>query len=64
MKGLASLLPFLFAYKAGENKVEEKNLTKAVEEGKVRNEIEFESDGVTSRDDIVKRLRDIDKSLK
>jgi hypothetical protein len=56
---LGKVLPFLLAYKAGGDRVEEKSLTAAVKEGKVRNEIERNNDGL-DRADIVKRLRELD----
>ena len=61
LKGLAKLLPFLFVYKAGKDSVEKDNLTKTVEEGKVRNEIEHENDGL-DRDAIVNKLRRLEGS--
>lgn len=54
-----TLLPFLFAEQVGKSRVEKKDLTETVREGKVRNEIENQS-ADDSRADIVKRLRDLE----
>lgn len=57
--GVAKLLPFLFAYKAGADRVEKKNLEQDIKQGEIRNEIDSKTAGL-DRAAILDKLRKLD----